>query len=137
MHAVVGYPVKSTWLKTVKAGNFKGWPLVTKKNVKRYYPETDETPKGHLNQTQKNIGSTKRVPFQEADTKKLFGKKKRDVYVKVYDLKETSYSDQTGKFPKTSQRGNKYVMVMVGIDSSAILVEPMKSQDNDKMKRAY
>ena len=112
---------------------FQRWPLVTEKNVKRYYPEIDETPKGHLNQTQKNVRSTKQVPFREADTKKLFGKKKRDVYVKVYDLKETSYSDQTGKFPKTSQRGNKYVMVKFDIDSSAILVEPMKSREDEEM----
>ena len=28
-------------------------------------------------------------------------------------------------------------MVMVDIDSSAILVEPMKSQEHNKMKRAY
>jgi hypothetical protein len=27
MHAVCGFPVKSTWLKAVKAGNYIGWPL--------------------------------------------------------------------------------------------------------------
>ena len=26
MHSVCGYPVKSTWLKAIKAGNFVGWP---------------------------------------------------------------------------------------------------------------
>ena len=30
-----------------------------KKTVAKYYPETDETPKGHLNQTRKNIRSTR------------------------------------------------------------------------------
>ena len=59
MHDVVGYPVKSTWLKAIKTGNSRGWPLVTNRNVKRYYPETNEIPKGHLNQTQKNVRSTK------------------------------------------------------------------------------
>ena len=34
MHAVCGYPVKSTWLKAIKAGNFVGWPLLTEQNVK-------------------------------------------------------------------------------------------------------
>ena len=34
MHAVCGYPVKSTWLKAIKAGNFIGWPLLTEQNVK-------------------------------------------------------------------------------------------------------
>ena len=40
MHAVCGYPVKSTWLKAIAAGNFIGWPLLTTQNVKKYYPET-------------------------------------------------------------------------------------------------
>jgi hypothetical protein len=51
MHSVCGYPVKSTWLKAIKAGNFVGWPLLTEQNVKKYYPKTTETPKGHLNQS--------------------------------------------------------------------------------------
>ena len=49
MHAVCGYPVKSTWLRAIKKGNFHGWPLLTERNVKKYYPETVETPKGHMN----------------------------------------------------------------------------------------
>ena len=59
MHAVCGFPVKSTWLKAVKAGNYIGWPLITTKNVTKYYPDSVETPKGHLNQTRKNVRSTK------------------------------------------------------------------------------
>ena len=59
MHAVCGYPVKSTWLKAIAAGNFIGWPLLTVQNVKKYYPETVETPKGHLNQTRKNVRLTR------------------------------------------------------------------------------
>jgi hypothetical protein len=47
------------------------------------------------------------------------------------------FSDQTGQFPTRSQRGNKYIMVMVEIDSNAILVEPMKSRKDEEMIRAY
>ena len=56
------------------------------------------------------------------------GKKVRDVYVKVYDTRETTFSDQKGKFPTRSKRGNKYIMVMVEVDINAILVEPLKSR---------
>jgi hypothetical protein len=55
MHAVCGYPVKSTWLKAIKAGNYVGWPMLNERNVQKYYPETIETAKGHLNQTRKNM----------------------------------------------------------------------------------
>ena len=29
MYAVCGYPVKSTWIKATKAGNYIGWPMLT------------------------------------------------------------------------------------------------------------
>ena len=138
MHAVCGYPVKSTWLKAIKAGNFIGWPMLTATNVNKYYPETVETPKGHLNQSRKNVRSTKAKPLSEyANKHQLEGKKEKDVYIKVYDPKETIYSDQTGAFPTRSRSGNKYIMVMVDIDSNAILVEPMKSRKDAEMIRAY
>ena len=60
MNATYRYPVKSTWLKAIKAGNFTGWPVISKKEVTRYYPETDATPKGHMSQTRKNGRSMKK-----------------------------------------------------------------------------
>jgi len=47
------------------------------------------------------------------------------------------FSDQTGQFPTHSQQGNKYIMVMVEIDSNAILVEPMKSRKDEEIIRVY
>ena len=35
IHAVCGYPVKSTWIKAFKAGNFLEWPILTERNVKK------------------------------------------------------------------------------------------------------
>ena len=46
-------------------------------------------------------------------------------------------SDQTGQFPKQSKSGHKYIMVLVEIDSNAILGEPMKSRKDAEMIRAY
>merc|ERR1712194_376892 len=113
MHAVCGYPVKSTWIKAIKAGNFMRWPMLTETNIKKYYPETSKTSKGHLNQTRKNVRSTKtpttsdgcHTPvwaqkrgtrgtsasatpgvFEEPNTTQLKGKKVRDVYTKMYNV---------------------------------------------------
>ena len=76
-------------------------------------------------------------PLEEADTNTLRGQKIRDVYTKVYDVRNTVFSDQTGKFPTRSQRGNNYVIVMVDIDSNAILVEPMKIRKDPEITRTY
>ena len=83
MHAVCGYPVKSTWIQAIKAGNYVGWPILTEQNVSKYYPETDETIKGHMNQTRKNVRSTKtkQVLFEIAEYPEMKGKKVHDVYI--------------------------------------------------------
>ena len=133
MHTICGYPVKTTWSKAARAGNFVGWPLLTEKNINKYYPETDETPKGHMNQQQKNVRSTK-TPFEECHAAAaLRGKKVNDRYVRTYDGRLTSFSNQTGQFPKQSKRGHTYIMVLGKIDSSAIMVEPMKSRKDAEM----
>ncbi len=139
MHAVCGYPVKSTWLKAIKAGNYVGWPMLTERNVQKYYPKATETAKGHLNQTRKKVCSTKEkpAPLETCNTSRLHGKKVRDVYTKTYKVRKTIFSNQTGQFPTQLQRGNKYIMVIVEIDSNAILVEPMKSCKDAEMIRAY
>ena len=47
------------------------------------------------------------------------------------------YTDQTGKFPKKLSNGNHYIMVLIEIDSNAILVEAMKNRSAGEMIRAY
>eukprot|EP00804_Cyclotella_cryptica_P014936 CCRYP_000554-RA/>CCRYP_000554-RA protein AED:0.35 eAED:0.35 QI:0/-1/0/1/-1/1/1/0/425 len=51
--------------------------------------------------------------------------------------RDTIFSDQTGQFPHRSSSGNHYLMVMVDIDSSAILVEPIKNRTDIELTRAY
>jgi len=46
----------------------------------------------------------------------------------VFDAtKKSMFSDQTGKFPITSARGNKYIMVAVELDGNYIDGEPLQS----------
>jgi hypothetical protein len=71
-----------------------------RKEYQQILPETDETPKGHMNQQWKNVQSTK-TPFEVCNgAAALRGKKMKDIFVSTYDTRETSFSDQTGKFPK-------------------------------------
>ncbi len=135
MHAVCGYPVKLAWLKAIKAGNYIGWPMLTECNVNKYYSETGESPKGHMNQTRKNVCSTKakQTPLKTCDTTQLHSKKVRDIYMTMYDVHETMFLDQTGQFLTRLQSGNKYIMVLVEIDSNTILVDPMKSRKDAEM----
>ena len=35
-HAAVGFPVRDTWLRAIKAGNFYFWPGITYQNATKY-----------------------------------------------------------------------------------------------------
>ena len=50
---------------------------------------------------------------------------------------ETMHSDQTGRFPATSSKGNQYVMVLVEVDENFINAEPMKNRSEGAMIKAY
>jgi hypothetical protein len=63
--------------------------------------------------------------------------KKKDVYIKIHNATETMHSDQTGCFPVTSSRGNKYIMVLVKVDGNYIDAEPMKNKLEGAMIKAY
>ena len=71
--------------------------------------------KRKLEKNRENVQSSKpkTKPFEKTDAATLRGKKVRDVYTKVYDERNTVFSEQTGKFPTRSKRGNKYIIVMV------------------------
>jgi hypothetical protein len=90
-----------------------------------------------MNQTRKNVRSTKRAPMESFNSKEMHGKKIRNVYGKVYNAQETTFSNQTGQFPTRSKSGNKYIMVMVEIDSNAILVEPLKCCKDAELIHGY
>ena len=53
------------------------------------------------------------------------------------DLLKLIYTDGTGRFPKASCRGMNYILVLVEMDSGAILVEAMCDRSAGKHCRAY
>eukprot|EP00956_Cyclotella_meneghiniana_P027485 scaffold61634_cov36-Cyclotella_meneghiniana.AAC.2 len=103
--------------------------LLTVKNVTKYYPETTETQKGHLNQTRKNVRLTKPKPFKTANTTQLVGKKVQDIHTQVYKVRDTVLTDQTGQFPTQSRSGNKYIMVMVDIKRQRNISRTIKKSE--------
>ena len=46
-------------------------------------------------------------------------------------------SDQTGAYPRTSSRGNKYICVFYVYDANHILGVPLKSRHSSELLKAY
>ncbi|KAL7549604.1 hypothetical protein ACHAWF_012876, partial [Thalassiosira exigua] len=100
IHACLGFPTKAAMLSAARAGRLLSIPFATVANINKFYPETKETPKGHLDQQRQGVRSTREVNEETNKAMELSGPKTdQDVYVKVWDLRETTYSDQTGAFP--------------------------------------
>ena len=59
--------------------------------------------------------------------------KKKDIFISIYNPRDTIYTDQTGKFPHASSRGYNYHMIIHKIDGNSTWVEPMKNKSQGGM----
>jgi hypothetical protein len=59
LHAAYFSPVKSTWIKAIKNGNFSSWPGLTEHAVENHLSKSTSTTKCHLNQQRQNARTTK------------------------------------------------------------------------------
>ena len=59
------------------------------------------------------------------------------LFLKVTECSSKIFTDQTGRFPITSSRGYKYIMIAYDYYSNNILAEPIKSRTSLHIKDAY
>jgi hypothetical protein len=112
LHAAAGSLVPSTFVRAIKARNFTTWLTLTPEHVNMYLEKSEATVKGHLNQTRKNVRSTKPKKKHNAreetqDYEPHITEKTNAAYTAIHDIDRHMYTDPTGRFPKTSSRGYK------------------------------
>lgn len=142
LHKCCFSPATTTWLKAIQKGFFTTWPGLTTELVTKHLPKSDATIKGHMRQAYKNTRSTQPTDnnqqLDQATTESTQATARtNDIFVATFEPTGQIYTDQTGRFPVPSSRGNKYIMVLYDYDSNAILAEPMKSRNDKEMVRAY
>ena len=129
LHAALGYPTKATLLTAAENGNLVTFPGLTPENTNRHFPESAETQNRHTRQTRQGARSTKVIDEDAMlGVQPKPGIKHKDVYLHMFDAtKKAMYTNQTGRFPITSARANKYIMMAVELDGNYIDAEPVKS----------
>ena len=60
-------------------------------------------------------------------------KKQKDIFIALYNPRDTIYTDQTGRLPHASSRGHRYQMIVHEIDGNSTWVEPMKNKSQGEM----
>ncbi len=130
-YAALGFPTKAMLLTTIRHKNLVTFPGMTSKNINKFFPESNETQKGHMKQMKQGVRSTKVTDEDamlkvEAIPQPKPGVKHKDIYLRVFDAtKKAMYTDQPGCFPITSAQGHKYTMVAVKLDGNYIDAEPI------------
>lgn len=111
LHAAASYPAKETWIKAITTGNCITWPGLTAEAVRKHFPKSDETQRGHMKRQCQGVRSTKErkeEEHQDASTTKEHSEKNSKTYSqKIHNASETMHTDQCGRFPTTSARGNQ------------------------------
>jgi hypothetical protein len=137
LHATCLSPVKDTWIKAIAVGNFSGWPGLSVNSVRKYLAKADANVKDHMNQKRQNTRSTQtRAPATAPALEPTYTGTTEFVYATIVDSGQI-HSDLTGRFPTTSAKGNKYLLVLYDYDTNNVLTEPMKSRGDQEMVRAY
>jgi hypothetical protein len=150
-HAAAGFPPKETFCNAVQAGNYATWPGLTTQLLNKHFPNSDETQKGHMKGQRQGVQSTKQKALENIVAKEQNIKIKQgtenaphshikqhdDLFIKVVDLADTIYSNQTGTFLFTLQCGNRYIMVATHTDANYIFCEPMKNKTEGEMIVVY
>jgi hypothetical protein len=138
LHAACFSPVRSTWIRAIKNEHFSSWPELTEHTVEKHLSKSTSTTKVHLNQHRQNARTTKIKDAQVIATEPDIdhGVKTQFVYAATIDAGQI-YTDQTGRFPVVSSKGNKYIMILYDYDNNAILAQPIKDRTAPELLKAF
>ena len=138
--ATMGYPVTSTWCKSIDAGYFQGWSSLTSKRLRRFIKVVAETEQGHMDQQKAGTRSTRANPepnSMESVPQTPLNERTHHVYMSITEVAGHLYTDQTGRFPITSNRGNCYVIIFYAVGGNYIKSYPIKSRHRLQLLKAY
>jgi hypothetical protein len=111
---------------------------LNEQSVEKYLSKSTSTAKGHLNQQRQNARTTKIEDAELLDPEANLdhGIKTQYVYAATIDAGQI-YTDQTGRFPVVSSKGNTYTMVIYDYDSNAILAKLIKDRTAPELLKAF
>ena len=142
LHACAGFPTVATWVKAIDAGHYMGWPGLSTSRVRKYLPDSEETTMGHQKLVRQGVRSTtsKGAEHQtKRHTAASIGRRRNVIACSLpaEDLKGVMGTDQTGRFPTTSDRGHKYIFVLADVETNYIHAVPIKSRKGSAILSAF
>jgi hypothetical protein len=137
-HATLFSPPLSTLEKALNNDYLTNFPGLNAQSLRKFPPASVPMAKGHLDQTQKNQGSTRQGTHIKPDrddpingtddfTPPAGTTKTFECYCAIVEPTGQIYTDQTGRFISPSSTGNNYLMILYDCDSNHICAQLMKN----------
>jgi hypothetical protein len=150
-YACLNFPVKSTLILAIKAGYLKGFPGLTVDRVRCHIDVDVDSERGHMDQVRQGQRSTKRasssipvvLPHNRVDSnmdtppQQPSNERTQHVFLTVHDFTGGIASNQTGRFPVTSNRGHAYLALFYIFDPNYIKSVPIRNRSKEELLRAY
>ena len=156
-HTSLGSHPKRTLIEGANAGYIKGCPGLTAAAISKYLSVEDVTEMGHMKQKQQGTQSTTNnsrrgrssKQTQQSDTATSIAdaislptedqdnNKTHLVFMSVKRVEGYIATNQTGRFPRTSNKGMQYICVFYIYDPDNIKGVALKSRRKEDILRAY
>ena len=143
-HASFLSPTHSGWGKSITKNFFTSWPGLSLDLVHKHLTKKQSTILGYLQKPRKGLRFTQEKvmhPDPDPEHHQLLQATQLEntnlVFFKTVDISGKIYTDQTGRFPVTSSKGNKYILVAYHFDSNTIHAEPLKTRSGLDLTSAY
>ncbi|KAL7475356.1 hypothetical protein ACHAW6_001272 [Cyclotella cf. meneghiniana] len=142
----MGYPVISTWCKAIDKGYFRGWNGLTSDRVRKFIKPLQASEQGHMDQQRANIRSTKSSSARQASIQLDHmiehpqtpnNDKTNMVFMTMVEIDGQLFTDQTGRFPITSNCGHNYIVVFYAVNPNYIKSYPIKLRHRSEIIKAY
>lgn len=121
LSATLGNPADSTFLHAAQQGHLNSIPNITADQIRKYPPNSIESAKGHLDQSKQGTWSTKPKRSkpkrselsnpQAPEPDPIGPAPATDILFMKLTCSSQLHGDSTGRFPVTSSKGNKKVLI--------------------------
>ena len=140
-HMSLGSPSILEWINCINKNWFKSWPGLSADRVRSYCNKKEQTTLGNQKMIKKNVRTSNPI-IDLAIRKQRMELKKKLHSIGTFlidgdDLKQLVAMDLPGRYPITSARGHKYIMVMYDYDTNYINAVPIKSRKSNELVRAF
>ena len=147
-HATLGSPAVSTLLRAIRRGHLTTFPQLTTHLISKHLPKSIATTLGHQDQESKNLRSTSllepppinsNLDFHDDDFAPVLEPRSHQICASLVSQQTLlkSYSDQTGKFPIPSSRGNHYIFVLYNQDTNSIHAVALPNRQAASIRDAW